>query len=124
MKIGKCLAAYLKFSGNFLLLSYKNTVELKYCTLCVQYKCAIFVLFFKIVFYSCIDASHAEICFVIHSHIVPGPVQETVGGAGFELGTAASSVWCAIFVAYVISICVTSMFTCQSHVLKNSLDDL
>jgi hypothetical protein len=24
----------------------------------------------------------------------PGPAQETVGGAGFELGTAASSVWC------------------------------
>jgi hypothetical protein len=32
---------------------------------------------------------------MIHSRTVcPGPVQETVRGAGFEPGTAASSVWC------------------------------
>jgi hypothetical protein len=46
---------------------------------------------FNCFFYSGRDVSHPAICFLIHSHF-PGPVQETVGGAGFELGTAASSV--------------------------------
>jgi hypothetical protein len=50
--------------------------------------------FFKIVFYSSRDASPSEILIFNDTVIFPGPVQETVRGAGFEPGTAASSVWC------------------------------
>jgi hypothetical protein len=42
-------------------------------------------------FYSGSDASHPEICFLIHSHVSWPPVQEIVGGAGFELETAVST---------------------------------
>jgi hypothetical protein len=41
-----------------------------------------------LIFYSGRDASHPEICF-LYTTMFPGPVQETVGEAGFELETAA-----------------------------------
>jgi hypothetical protein len=48
-------------------------------------------IFFYIAFYSSRDASHADIV-LLYTVIFHGPVQETVGGAGFEPGTAASGV--------------------------------
>jgi hypothetical protein len=41
------------------------------------------------------DSSHPEIFFYLnYTVMLPGPVQEVVGGAGFELQTDAFPVWC------------------------------
>jgi hypothetical protein len=47
-------------------------------------------IFIFIFFYSGGDASHPEVCFILqYTEIFPGPIQETLSEAGFELGTAA-----------------------------------
>jgi hypothetical protein len=49
--------------------------------------------FFKL-FFTQAETPHMLRFDLWYTVIFPGPVQVTVGGAGFEPGTAASSVWC------------------------------